>query len=97
MYLREGSYEAVIHTIVNTLATVSGIVCDGAKASCAAKIAAALDTAFLGYDMFRYGEDFHSGDGIVMEDVEATIRAVGKIGHDGMRETNEEIIRLMLC
>lgn len=97
VYLREGSYEAVIHTIVNTLATVSGIVCDGAKASCAAKIAAALDTAFLGYDMFRYGEDFHSGDGIVMEDIEATIRAVGKIGHDGMRETNEEIIRLMLC
>lgn len=97
VFLREGSYEAVIHTIVNTLATVSGIVCDGAKASCAAKIACALDTVFLGYDMYRYGEDFHSGDGIVMDDVEATIRAVGKIGHDGMRETNDEIIRLMLC
>lgn len=96
VYLYDGSYEDVIHTIVNSLAIVSGIVCDGAKASCAAKIASSVDAAILGYNMYKRGQEFKGGDGIVMNDIEATIRCIGCLGKDGMQETNEEIIRLMM-
>ena len=95
-YLHNGTYEDVIHTIVNSLAIVSGIVCDGAKASCAAKIASSVDAAILGYHMYQNGQEFKSGDGIVMNGVEATIKGVGKLGKDGMKETNKEIIKLMI-
>lgn len=95
-YLCGGDYQAVIHTVVNALAIVSGIVCDGAKASCAAKIASSVDAAILGYQMYRNGQEFKGGDGIVMHDIESTIRGIGKLGKDGMRATNEEIIRLMI-
>lgn len=95
-YLYDGDYEMIIHTIVNSLAIVSGIVCDGAKASCAAKIASSVDAAILGYEMFKEGQEFKSGDGIVMKGVEATIRSVGHLGKQGMKETNKEIIRLMI-
>ncbi|MDD3369862.1 MAG: L-serine ammonia-lyase, iron-sulfur-dependent, subunit alpha [Lachnospiraceae bacterium] len=95
-YLCGGDYQDIIHTIVNSLAIVSGIVCDGAKASCAAKIAASVDAAIFGYQMYKNGQEFKSGDGIVMHDVESTIDGIGCLGRDGMRETNEEIIRLMI-
>ena len=95
-YLYDEDYQAVIHTIVNTLANVSGIVCDGAKASCAAKIASSVDAAILGYHMYKNGQEFKSGDGLVMENVEATIQSVGRLGREGMRETNKEIIKMMI-
>ena len=95
-YLYDEDYQTVIHTIVNTLANVSGIVCDGAKASCAAKIASSVDAAILGYHMYKNGQEFKSGDGLVMENVEATIQSVGRLGREGMRETNKEIIKMMI-
>ena len=96
VYLCGGDYQAVIHTVVNALAIVSGIVCDGAKASCAAKIAFSVDAGILGYNMYKNDQEFKGGDGIVMKDVESTIRGIGRLGKDGMKETNEEIIRLMV-
>lgn len=95
-YLNGGGYQEIIHTIVNALAIVSGMVCDGAKASCAAKIAISVDAAILGYQMYQAGQEFKSGDGIVMKDIETTIEGIGHLGKDGMRETNNEIIRLMI-
>jgi len=95
-YLLTKDYRTVVHTIVNTLAILPGMACDGAKASCAAKIAAAVDAALLGFDMFRAGKQFHGGEGLVTKGVEATIRNIARLGHDGMRETNGEIIRMML-
>ena len=95
-YLCGGGYEEIIHTVVNALAIVSGIVCDGAKASCAAKIASSVDAGILGYNMYIRGQEFHGGDGIVTRGVEATIRNVGRLGKEGMKETNEEIIKIMI-
>lgn len=95
-YLHGEDYECIIHTIVNSLANVSGIVCDGAKASCAAKIASSLDAAILGYYMYKNGQEFKSGDGLVMNGVEETIQSVGRLGKEGMKETNKEIIKMMI-
>ena len=95
-YLCGGGYEEVIHTVVNALAIVSGMVCDGAKASCAAKIAASVDAGILGYNMYMNGQQFYAGDGLVTKGVEATIQNIGRLGKDGMRETNEEIIKMMI-
>ena len=95
-YLCGGSYKDITHTVVNALAIVSGIICDGAKASCAAKIASAIDAGILGYHMYKNGQQFHGGDGIVTKGIEATLQNVGRLGKDGMKETNEEIIRIML-
>lgn len=95
-YLCGGGYEEVIHTVVNALAIVSGMVCDGAKASCAAKIASSVDAGILGYNMFLHGQQFYAGDGIVTTGVEATIGNIGRLGKEGMRETNEEIIKMMI-
>lgn len=94
-YLRGGDYEAVVHTLVNALAIVSGIVCDGAKASCAAKIAASVDAGILGYEMYIRGQQFCGGDGIITKGVEKTIQNIGRLGKKGMRGTNEEIIKIM--
>ncbi len=94
-YLQGGDYSAIAHTLVNALAIVSGIVCDGAKASCAAKIASAVDAGILGYEMYIRGQQFQGGDGIVSKGVENMIQNVGRLGKEGMRETNEEIIRIM--
>lgn len=96
VYLYSDDYQAMIHTVVNALAIVSGIVCDGAKASCAAKIASSVDAAILGYHMYKNGQEFKGGDGIVMHDIESTIHGIGRLGKDGMRETNNEIIKLMV-
>lgn len=95
-YLQGGRFEMIAHTIVNTVAVTSGIVCDGAKASCAAKIAAAVDAGLLGLEMYRNGNEFFGGDGIVKKGVENTIRIVGKLASRGMVETDKEIIRLMM-
>ena len=95
-YLHGGSYKEIVHTVVNALAIVSGIVCDGAKASCAAKIASAVDAGILGYQMYIRGQQFYGGDGIVTKGVEETLKNVGRLGKEGMKATNEEIIRIMI-
>lgn len=95
-YLCGGGYAEVCHTVVNALAIVSGMICDGAKASCAAKIASSVDAAILGYNMYKRGQQFYGGDGIVEKGVENTIINVGRLGKEGMRETNEEIIKIMV-
>ena len=95
-YLSGGDYEAVIHTVVNALAIVSGIICDGAKASCAGKITFAVEAGILGYNMYMQGQQFYGGDGIVKKGIEDTLKSVGRLGKDGMKGTNEEIIKIML-
>lgn len=95
-YLYGGGLDAVSHTLVNALAIASGIICDGAKSSCAAKIAAAVDAGLLGWSMYQNGQEFHGGEGIVEKGVENTIHNIGRLGHDGMRGTDEEIIKIML-
>lgn len=94
-YLYGGGYLEVAHTVVNALAITSGMVCDGAKASCAGKIASSVDAGILGYDMYIRGQQFYGGDGIVKKGIENTLVNVGRLGKDGMRETNEEIIKMM--
>ena len=95
-YLYGGRYKEIAHTIVNALAIVSGIVCDGAKPSCAGKIASAVEAGILGYHMYKNGQQFYGGDGIVVKGVENTIKNIGRLGSIGMRETDKEIIRMML-
>jgi len=95
-YLLGGSFKEVAHTLVNSLAIVSGIVCDGAKASCAGKIASAVDAGILGYHMYQMGNQFVGGDGIVKKGVENMISTVGRLARDGMAETDKEIISLMV-
>ena len=95
-YLYGGGLEEISHTIVNALAVDSGLICDGAKSSCAAKIASAVDAGLLGMEMNRCGCGFVGGDGILESGVEKTIDNVGDLARIGMRETDEEIIRLMI-
>ena len=95
-YLLDGSYDVIKHTIVNALGNVSGIVCDGAKASCAAKIASSIEAAILGYYMYKNGQQFYREDGIVGAGVEKTIANVGRMARVGMKGTNEEIIKIMV-
>ena len=95
-WLCTGDYKTVIHTIVNALAITSGIVCDGAKASCAAKISAAVDAGILGFEMYRNGQQFYGGDGLVEKGVENTIRNISRLGRIGMKETDKEIISMMI-
>lgn len=94
-YLYGGDYECIAHTIVNSLAITSGIICDGAKSSCAAKIASSVDAGILGYNMYLQGQEFKDGDGIVVKGVENTIRNVARLGKIGMKETDKEIIKIM--
>lgn len=95
-YLSGGDLEAIEHTVINAVAIVSGMVCDGAKASCAAKIAEAVDAGILGYNMHIRGQNFEGGDGIVKAGVEETIKSVGRLAKDGMKVTNEEILQIMI-
>ena len=95
-WLYGGRYEEIAHTVVNALAINSGMICDGAKASCAAKIASAVEAGLLGWQMNVGGSEFVGGDGIVIKGVENTIEAVSRLARDGMRETDNEILRLML-
>ena len=96
-YLHGASVAVIEQTVVNALAIASGIVCDGAKASCAAKIAVAVDAGILGYEMCAMGQQFNGGDGIVSQEIEKTIRNVGLLGKDGMHETDKEILYIMTC
>lgn len=95
-YLLGGKFREVAHTVVNSLAINSGVICDGAKASCAAKIASAVEAGILGMQMFREGSQFFGGDGIVSKGVENTIRNVSRLAVEGMRKTDAEIIKIML-
>ena len=94
-FLHGGGVDEIAHTLVNALAITSGIVCDGAKASCAAKIAMAVEAGFLGREMYCQGHQFFGGDGIVKSGVENSIRNFGRLGRQGMRQTDEEIIKMM--
>ena len=96
IYLYGGKFREVAHTVVNALAINSGVICDGAKASCAAKIATAVEAGILGMQMFRQGSQFYGGDGIVSKGVENTIRNVSRLASEGMRKTDAEIIKIML-
>ncbi len=95
-YLYGGRQEEISHTIVNALAIDSGVICDGAKSSCAAKIASAVEAGLLGMEMYRHGSQFFSGDGIVTNGVENTIRNVGRLAKIGMAQTDKEIINIMV-
>ena len=95
-YLMHESDSVIAHTVVNCLAITSGIICDGAKPSCAAKIASSIDAAFLALEMAKQGQQFRGGEGIVKKGIENTITSVGRLGKDGMRETDKEILRIMV-
>lgn len=95
-YLKGGDYNVIEHTVVNGLAIVSGMVCDGAKASCAAKIACSVKAGIFGYEMFVRGHEFLSGDGLVTKGSDNTIRNIGRLGREGVKETNSEIIDIMI-
>ncbi|MCQ2602852.1 MAG: L-serine ammonia-lyase, iron-sulfur-dependent, subunit alpha [Clostridia bacterium] len=95
-YLSGGEYQEIAHTVVNTIAINSGMICDGAKASCAAKIASAVEAGLLGWQMNAHDSEFSGGDGIVVKGVENTIKAVSQIAREGMRETDNEIIHMMM-
>ena len=95
-YLLGGRKSEISHTLVNALAIDSGIICDGAKASCAAKIATAVESGLVGLNMYYNGNQFYAGEGIVKKGVENTIRSVARLAHEGMKETDKEIIRIML-
>lgn len=95
-YLYGGKFRQIAHTVVNAIAINSGVICDGAKASCAAKIASAVEAGILGMEMFRQGNQFMGGDGIVSKGVENTINNVSRLASEGMRKTDAEIIKIML-
>ena len=95
-YLYGGDFDAVCRTITNTIANVGGIVCDGAKSSCAAKIAEALDAAILAHHMSMRGDAFRPGEGLVGEDTDRTVQNIGYVGRVGMKRTDEEILTIML-
>ena len=95
-YLLGGRFREIAHTVVNSIAINSGVICDGAKASCAAKIASAVEAGLLGMEMFRQGSQFFGGDGIVSKGVENTIRNVSRLASEGMGKTDSEIIKIML-
>ena len=95
-YLYGGKFREIAHTIVNAIAINSGVICDGAKASCAAKIASAVEAGILGMEMFHQGSQFIGGDGIVSKGVENTINNVSRLASEGMRKTDSEIIQIML-
>ncbi len=95
-YLNGGGFDEVAHTVVNAVAILSGTICDGAKASCAAKIAEAVDAGILGYHMYIRGQQFYDGDGIVTKGVDNTMKNVGRLAREGMKATNTEIINIMI-
>lgn len=94
-YLAGGQYDEIAHTITNTLAITSGIVCDGAKPSCAGKIAVSVEAGILGHEMYKAGQQFYGGDGILAKGVEASIRNVARLGSVGMEQADKEILGIM--
>ncbi|WP_346685082.1 serine dehydratase subunit alpha family protein [Megamonas hypermegale] len=95
-YMLGGNFNQIASTIINTLGNTCGIICDGAKSSCAAKISSSLDAALLAHTMSMKGDGFKSGEGIVKDDLEKTIRAVGYIGKEGMKSTDIEVLNIMI-
>ena len=95
-YLQGGDAHAVAHTVVNAIAILSGTICDGAKPSCAAKIASAVDAGVLGYHMYLEGQQFYGGDGIVTKGADKTVHNIGRLARDGMRETDRTILEIMM-
>ena len=95
-WLHGGTLENICDTIANTVANVGGMVCDGAKASCAAKIASAVDAAIMAHHLSMRGLKFQPGEGIIQSDPQQTIRSLGYIGRVGMKHTDVEILNLML-
>ena len=95
-FLEGGGFYEIAHTLVNAVAILSGTICDGAKPSCAAKIAMAVEAGIMGYEMMRSGRQFYGGDGIVTKGVENTIKNIGRLARDGMSQTDKEIIQIML-
>lgn len=95
-YLHNGTYKEIQHTIVNALAILSGTICDGAKASCAAKIASSVDAGIMGYYMYKNKQQFYAGDGIVAHSVDETIQNIGTLGSQGMLQTKDKIIEMMI-
>ncbi len=95
-YLLGADLECISHTVANAIATTGGIVCDGAKASCASKIATAVEAGILGYHMHIRNQDFQPDDGLVADTPEGTIANIGRLGKEGMKSTNEEIIKIMV-
>ena len=94
-WLRGADYDAISHTLENAVAMISGCICDGAKASCASKIAMGVECGLLGYNMYLGGNNFQPGHGIMGKDVEDTIRHVGVLAAQGMRETDRVILKIM--
>lgn len=95
-YLHNGTYKEIQHTIVNALAILSGTICDGAKASCAAKIASSVDAGIMGYYMYKNKQQFYAGEGIVAHSVDETIQNIRTLGSQGMLQTNDKIIEMMI-
>ncbi len=95
-YLHGGDTHAIAHTVVNAIAILSGTICDGAKASCAAKIASAVDAGILGYHMYLEGQQFYGGDGIVTKGVDNTVYNIGRLAREGVRETDRTILEIMM-
>ena len=95
-YLQGGDARAVAHTVVNAIAILSGTICDGAKPSCAAKIAAAVDAGILGYHMYLEDQQFYGGDGIITKGADKTVYNVGRLAREGMRETDRTILEIMM-
>ena len=96
-YLNGESYQVIAQTIINALASIGGMICDGAKSSCAGKIASALDCAFLSYQMAKNGFGYQDGEGLVKVDVETTIECIGNVARNGMRSTDQEVLREMIA
>lgn len=95
-YLMDAGLDVMGRTIINMLGNVSGIVCDGAKSSCAAKIASSVDAALMALDMALAGQGFSSGEGIIKPTVEETIKSIGRLANRGMRQTDMEILKIMV-
>ena len=95
-YLHGGTHEQIQNTIKNTLVNVGGILCDGAKSSCAAKIAASLDAAILGHEMSMRGRTFPEGEGLVQHNIDSTMKGIGSIAREGMRATDTMILETMI-
>ena len=96
IYMMGGNEYDIGHTITNTLANVGGIVCYGAKASCAAKISSSVEAAIMGFTLAKKDRNFAIGEGLVKEDIEKTIQAFGRMGRDGMKSTDIEILNIMI-
>ena len=95
-YIDGASLDVIGHTIINAISTIGGMVCDGAKSSCASKIASAVDAGLLGYELAKRDRSFKPGEGMVVEDMEQTIRNIGRMGREGMKSTDVEILNIML-